>query len=150
MFWFCKFSAVYTFVNYNCLFSCQVMLRASCGINYEEFVEFLDVIAKQRICNIREKVIDATSVEKNLNNQTSLSRTDFKSSVFQDWSSSMVEGQGQLLLIDYCRHDLVKVKECLISLKGEHSFNELQNKDLQIRIDELLQEIHTTLENKQT
>ncbi|KAL9958455.1 hypothetical protein ACROYT_G035470 [Oculina patagonica] len=132
---------------------CQVILRASCGINYEEFLEFLNVIAKQRILTITGKpVMDTASEETNSNNKTSLTRTEFKSSVFQDWSSTIniLEGQEHKSLIDYCRYDLEKVQECLISLKDEHPFNELQNKDLQIRVNNLLQEIHTTPENERT
>lgn len=118
-----------------------MILRASCGLNYEEFVEFLNVIAKQRMWTITKKVIDTASEESDLNN---------KSSVFEDWRNAIniLEREGQQSLTDYCRYDLVKVRECLISLKDEHSFNELQNKDLQIRVDDLLQEIHTTLESE--
>ena len=58
-----------------------------------------------------------------------------------------LEGQEQQLLIDYCRYDLVKVEECLMSLKDESSFIELQNNDLQILVAKLLQIIHTTLES---
>ena len=124
-----------------------MILRASCGINYEEFVEFLNVIAKERIWTITGQAVATDSKETKLDNKTSLKRTEFNSSVFQDWSSAMniLEGREQQSLIDYCRYDLVKVKECLISLKDEHSFKELQNKDLQIRVDDLLQEMHTTL-----
>lgn len=129
-----------------------MILRASCGINYEEFVEFLNVIAKQRIWTITEHAVATDSKETKLDNKTSLKRTEFNSSVFQDWSSAIniLEGQEQQSLIDYCSYDLVKVKECLISLKDEHSFNELQNKDLQIRVDDLLQELHTTLARGRT
>lgn len=118
-----------------------MILRASCGLNYEEFVEFLNVIAKQRMWTITKKVIDTASEESDLNN---------KSSVFEDWRNAIniLEREGQQSLTDYCRYDLVKVRECLMSLKDEHSFNELQNKDLQIRVDDLLQEIHTTLESE--
>ena len=59
-----------------------------------------------------------------------------------------LEGQEQQLLIDYCRYDLVKVKECLMSLKDQNLFIKLQNNSLQILVDELLREIHTALERK--
>ena len=132
------------------LFLRQVVLRASCGMNYEEFVEFLDVIANPRIRTITGKVVDEANQDRHLDSKTSHTKIKSKSSVFQVWSASMkiLEGQEQQLLIDYCRYDLVKVKECLMSLKDENSFIELQNKDLQILVDKLLQEIHTALESK--
>jgi len=129
---------------------CQVVLRASCGLNYEEFVEFLDVIASPRIRTITGKVVDEGNQDKHLDSKKSHSKTESKSSVFQDWSASMktLEEQEQQLLIDYCRYDLVKVKECLMSLKDETSFIKLQNKHLQIVVDELLREIHAALDRK--
>lgn len=147
---FVKVSYVYTLLCCYRRFLCQVILRASCGMNYEEFVEFLDVIAKERIRTITGKVVDEANQEKHLDTKKSQTRTESKSSVFQVWSASMktLEGQGLQLLMNYCRYDLVKVKECLTSLKDENSFIELQNKDLQILVDELLQEIHTALESK--
>jgi len=128
----------------------QVVLRASCGLNYEEFVEFLDVIANPRIRTITGKVMDETNQDKHLDSKNCHSETESNSAVFQDWSASMktLERQEQQLLIDYCRYDLDKVKECLMSLKNQTSFMELQNKDLQILVDELLREIHTALERK--
>ena len=137
----------YSFVSF---FSCQVVLRASCGLNYEEFVEFLDVIANPRIQSITVKVMDEANQDKHLDSKTSQSKTESKGSVFQVWSASMktLEGQEQQLLIDYCRYDLVKVKECLVSLKDENSFIKLQNKNLQILVEELLQEIHAALQRK--
>ena len=117
-------------------------------------MDFLAVIVKQRIWSMREKVYDAaTSESKIIDSETSLTNKYLKNLVFHDWSSSIftLERQEQLVLMDYCRYDLVKAKECLISLKDEHSFIEMQNRDLQLRVDELLQEISTTLENnKQT
>ena len=133
-----------------CVFLCQVVLRASCGLNYEEFVEFLDVIANPRIRTITGEVMDEANQDKHLESKKSRSQTDSKGSVFQVWSASMktLEDQEQQLLIDYCRYDLVKVTECLVSLKDQNSFIKLQNSNLQILVEELLREIHTALQRK--
>jgi len=119
-------------------------------LNYEEFVEFLDVIAKPRIRTITRKVVDEANRDKHLHSKKCHSKTESKSTVFQDWSASMktLERQEQQLLTDYCRYDLDKVKECLMSLKNQTSFIELQNKDLQILVDDLLRKIHTAVERK--
>ena len=133
-----------------CVFLCQVVLRASCGLNYEEFLEFLDVIANPRIRTVTGKVMDEANQDKHLESRNSRSQTESNSSVFQVWSASMktLEGQEQQLLIDYCRYDLLKVKQCLVSLKDQNSFIKLQNNNLQILVEELLREIHTALQRK--
>ena len=124
-----------------------MILRASCGINYEEFIEFLDVITRQRMCCLTEKTVDSRSEQKD-HQQKSLARTGFESSVFQDWKKSIdaLEGEQQCALTNYCRYDLMKIRQCLVSLKDEQSFTDLENGDLQIKLDQLLQNIDTTLE----
>lgn len=131
-------------------FLCQVVLRASCGLNYEEFVEFLNVIANPRIQTITVKVMSEANQDKHLDSKTSQSKTESKGSVFQVWSASMktLEGQEGQLLIDYCRYDLLKVKECLMSLKDQNSFTKLQNNNLQILVEELLREIQKAFQRK--
>ena len=126
---------------------CQVVLRASCGLNYKEFLEFLVVIANPRIRTITGKDVDEANQDKHLDSKKSHAKTESKSSAFQVWSASMktLEGQKQQLLIDYCRYDLVNVKECLMSLKDQKLFIKLPNNNLQILVDELLREIHTAL-----
>lgn len=128
---------------------CQVILRASCGINYEEFVEFLDLIARQRLRTIQEKETGTPRELKDMDSEARSTETGSEISVFQDWSRSIrfLEEQEQCSLMNYCRYDLIKVKECLVNLKDEHSFIEMQSRDLQLRIDALLQDISVTLEN---
>jgi len=113
-------------------------------------VELLNVIANPRIQTITGKDVNGVDYDKHLDRKTSHTKTQCNSSVFHVWSASMktLEGQEQKLLIDYCRYDLVKVEECLMSLKDESSFIELQNNDLQILVAKLLQIIHTALESK--
>lgn len=119
-------------------------------MNYEEFVEFLNVIANPRIQTITVKVMSEANQDRHLDSKTSQSKTESKSSVFQVWSASMktLEGQEEQLLIDYCRYDLLKVKECLMSLKDQNSFTKLQNNNLQILVEELLREIQKAFQRK--
>lgn len=127
----------------------QVILRASCGINYEEFVEFLGLIARQRLRTIQEKETGTPRELKDMDSEARSTETGSEISVFQDWSRSIrfLEEQEQCSLMNYCRYDLIKVKECLVNLKDEPSFIEMQSRDLQLRIDALLQDISVTLEN---
>jgi len=131
---------------------CQVILRASCGMSYAEFIEFLDVIAKERMCTFTEKAVGTGSVENNSTQKSSLKRTEFESSVFQDWKKTIgiLETQEQRTVKDYCRYDLMKIKECLITLKDNQSFRDLQSEDLHCKVTELLHDINTTMNNKQT
>ena len=126
---------------------CQVILRASCGIDYPEFIEFLDAVAKRRIVTVSEADFDWNREGKGRKDQTSLKTTDFVSSVFQDWKNSVkgFEGQEQRTLKDYCRYDLVKIKECIVKVKSDHSFMELQNEDLHLKLDKLLNDIDKCL-----
>ena len=126
-----------------------MILRASCGINYEEFVEFLGLIARQRLRTIQEKETGTPRELKDMDSEARSTETGSEISVFQDWSRSIrfLEEQEQCSLMNYCRYDLIKVKECLVNLKDEHSFIEMQSRDLQLRIDALLQDISVTLEN---
>ena len=84
---------------------------------------------------------------KDRKDQNSLKTTDFLSSVFQDWKNSVksFEEQEQRTLKDYCRYDLIKIKECLVNVKSDHSFMELQNEDLHLRLDKLLNDIDNCL-----
>lgn len=126
-----------------------MILRASCGINYEEFVEFLDLIARQRLRTIQEKKTGTPRELKDMDSQARSTETGSEISVYQDWSRSIrfLEEQERCSVMNYCRYDLIKVKECLVNLKDEHSFIEMQSTDLQLRIDALLQDISVTLEN---
>lgn len=128
---------------------CQVILRASCGINYEEFVEFLDSIAKQRIGIVKGKKTVTPRELKDMDSEACLTEKGSEISVFQDWSRSIciLEEQEQCSLMNYCRYDLVKVKECLANLTDEHSLIEMQNRDLQLRVDALLRDISVALDN---
>ena len=54
-------------------------------------------------------------------------------------------GQEQRTLKDYCRYDVIKIKECLVKVKSDHSFMELQNEDLRLRLDKLLNVIDNCL-----
>lgn len=126
---------------------CQVILRASCGIDYREFIEFLDAVATRRILTISEAGFDWNREGKDRKDQTSLKTTDFVSSVFQDWKNSVkgFGGQEQRTLKDYCRYDVIKIKECLVKVKSDHSFTELQNEDLHLKLDKLLNDIDKCL-----
>lgn len=55
------------------------------------------------------------------------------------------EGQEQRTLKDYCRYDLVKINECIVKVKSDHSFMELQNEDLHLKLDKLLNDIDTEM-----
>ena len=78
--------------------------------------------------------------------KTSPSRTEFISSVFQDWKKSIeVLDEKQRTVTDYCRYDLTKIKECIVRLQRDQSFVDLQNDDLQITLDKLLYDIDTHL-----
>ena len=55
------------------------------------------------------------------------------------------EGQEQRTVKDYCRYDLVKIKECIVNAKSDHSFMELQNEDLHLKLDKLLNDIDKCL-----
>ena len=126
-----------------------MILRASCGINYEEFVEFLDSIAKQRIGIVKGKKTVTPRELKDMDSEACLTEKGSEISVFQDWSRSIciLEEQEQCSLMNYCRYDLVKVKECLTNLTDEHSLIEMQNRDLQLRVDALLRDISVALDN---
>jgi len=121
-------------------------------MSYAEFIEFLDVIAKERMCTFTEKAVGTGSVENNSTQKSSLKRTEFESSVFQDWKKTIgiLETQEQRTVKDYCRYDLMKIKECLITLKDNQSFRDLQSEDLHCKVTELLHDINTTMNNKQT
>ncbi|PFX23269.1 JmjC domain-containing protein 4 [Stylophora pistillata] len=127
----------------------KVILRASCGINYEEFVEFLDSIAKQRIGIVKGKKTVTPRELKDMDSEACLTEKGSEISVFQDWSRSIciLEEQEQCSLMNYCRYDLVKVKECITNLTDEHSLIEMQNRDLQLRVDALLRDISVALDN---
>ena len=55
------------------------------------------------------------------------------------------EGQEQRTVKDYCRYDLIKIKEFLVKVKSDHSFMELQNEDLHLKLDKLLNDIDNCL-----
>lgn len=84
---------------------------------------------------------------KDRKDETSLKTTNLVSSVFQDWKNSVkgFEGQEQRTLKDYCRYDLIKIKGCLVKVKSDHSFTELQNEDLHLKLDKLLNDIDKCL-----
>ena len=99
---------------------------------------------------ITAKALDSSGKEKNVGQKSSLTETEFESSVFQHWKMSVLslEGQEGRTLMDYCRYDLVKINECLVSIRDDQSFSDLQNEDLQLRLGKLLQDIDTTLKKK--
>lgn len=59
------------------------------------------------------------------------------------------EGQEQRTLKDYCRYDLIKIKECLVNVKSDHCFMELQNEDLQLKLDKILNDIDDCLRKEE-
>lgn len=130
---------------------CQMILRASCGINYKEFVDFLHVIASRRICALTQR--NVVFSQRDTDDEKSglvLARPDFESFVFQDWKKSVEirDGQEHRTWIEYCRYDLHKIKECLVCVKDDQSFIDLQNVDLQSRVHKLLHDIDMASPNK--
>ena len=99
---------------------------------------------------ITEKALDSSGKEKHHGQKLSLTETDIESSVFQDWKKSVLnlEGQEERTLMDYCRYDLMKIRECVVSVAEDQSFSVLQNEDLQLRLRKLLRDIDVTLKNK--
>lgn len=99
---------------------------------------------------ITAEALDSSGKEENFGQKSSLTETEFESSVFQDWKMSVLslEEQEGRTLMDYCRYDLVKIKECVVSVRDDQSFSDLQNEDLQLRLRKLLQDIDTTLKKQ--
>ena len=120
-----------------------MILKASCGINYEEFIEFLDVIARRRLAALSQRTVYSSQQEGNDEKRTLLAAPDFESYVFEDWKKSVdvLDETQERTRADYCRYDLSKIKECLIGVKSDQSFNDLQNLELQSRVDKLLLDI---------
>ncbi|XP_067018397.1 2-oxoglutarate and iron-dependent oxygenase JMJD4-like isoform X3 [Acropora muricata] len=122
---------------------CQMILKASCGINYEEFIEFLNVIARRRLAALLQRMVDSSQREDNDEKRTLLAGPDFESYVFEDWKTSVdvLDERQERTWADYCRYDLSKIKECLTGVKSDQFFNDLQNLELQSRVDKLLLDI---------
>ncbi|XP_074629189.1 2-oxoglutarate and iron-dependent oxygenase JMJD4-like isoform X2 [Acropora palmata] len=122
---------------------CQMILKASCGINYEEFIEFLDVIARRRLAALSQRTVYSSQQEDNDEKKTLPAGPDFESYVFEEWKKSVdvLNERQERTWADYCRYDLSKIKECLIGVKNDQSFNDLQNLELQSRVDKLLLDI---------
>lgn len=120
-----------------------MIMKASCGINYEEFIEFLDVIAMRRLDALSQRTVYSSQQEDNDEKRTLLAGPDFKSYVFEDWKKSVdvLDETQERTWADYCRYDLSKIKECLIGVESDQSFNDLQNLELQSRVDKLLLDI---------
>lgn len=120
-----------------------MILKASCGINYEEFIEFLDVIARRRLAALSQRIVDSSQREDNDEKRTLRAGPDFESYVFEDWKTSVdvLDERQERTWADYCRYDLSNIKECIIGVKSDQSFNDLQNLELQSRVDKLLLDI---------
>lgn len=118
-------------------------MKASCGINYEEFIEFLDVIARRRLDALTQRTVDSSQQEDNNEKRALLAGPGFENDVFQDWKKSVddLDEKQERTWADYCRYDLSKIEECLIGVKNDQSFNDLQNLELQSRVDKLLLDI---------
>lgn len=127
---------------------CQVILRASCGINYAEFIDFLDVIAMRRIRTFTENTSDSITAEKQNEQKSSVVKTELESLVFKDWQKAMdnLEGHERRTFKDYCRYDLEKIKECLVNIQDDQTFGELESEDLQLRLGKLLHGVDAALE----
>ena len=99
---------------------------------------------------ITAKALDSSGKEKDFGQKSCSTETEFGSAVFQDWKMSVLSSEGQegRTLIDYCRYDLVKIKECVVSVRDDRSFSDLQNEDLQLRLSKLLQDIDTILKKQ--
>lgn len=121
-----------------------MILRASCGINYAEFIDFLDVIAMRRI----RTFTDSITAEKQNEQKSSVVKTELESLVFKDWQKAMdnLEGQEGRTFKDYCRYDLEKIKECLVNIQDDQTFGELESEDLQLRLGKLLHGVDAALE----
>ena len=120
-----------------------MILKASCGINYDEFIEFLDVIARRRLDALTQRTVDSSQQEDNNEKRTLLAEPEFESYVFEDWKNSVdvLDENQERTWADYCRYDLSKIKECLIGVKNDQSFNDLENLELRSRVDKLLLDI---------
>lgn len=125
-----------------------MILRASCGINYAEFIDFLDVIAMRRIRTFTENTSDSITAEKQNEQNSSVVKTELESLVFKDWQKAMdnLEGHEGRTFKDYCRYDLEKIKECLVSIQDDQTFGELESEDLQLRLGKLLHSVDAALE----
>ena len=112
-------------------------------INYEELIEFLDVIAIRRLDALSQRTVCSSQQEDNDEKRTLLAGSDFESHVFEDQKKSVdvLDERQERTWADYRRYDLSKIKECLVGIRNDQFFNDLQNLELQSRVDKLLLDI---------
>ena len=82
-------------------------------INYEELIEFLDVIARRRLAALSQRTVYSSQQEGNDEKRTLLAGPDFESHMLEDWKKSVeiLDERKERTWADYYRYDLSKIKD---------------------------------------